>query len=73
MTRVENSQKNLNAGLDLLKTVRSLDQNIPFIIFCSKYDETANGVAFYSEKGTLITSDGTALGTKLIALAPVNP
>ena len=36
MGRLEDEKNNHDAGVDLVKEIRKLDQNVPYFIYCSR-------------------------------------
>jgi CheY-like chemotaxis protein len=61
MGRQEGVRYNSKAGLDLLRAVRQIDQQTPFILFCSSQSVAKHRDEAMTEKATAITASPTDL------------
>lgn len=60
MGRMENGLYNSSAGLDLVKSIRALDQNVPIVVFCSRQAAQRYGAEVVKQHAR-ITSSPTEL------------
>ena len=61
MGRLEGVVYNHNAGIDLVKEIRNVDKDIPFVIYCSRRAELAKGEAAIEAGANLVVSSSTRL------------